>query len=82
MRDAIASVASGSTRDDLRAKKKEDASSKRAPKFSFVYKPKGGPFKLNLSFTKSRVDKSELIDALRGVIRQLDAGEISVHKKK
>ncbi|HYK42977.1 MAG TPA: ParB/RepB/Spo0J family partition protein [Thermoanaerobaculia bacterium] len=83
MRAAVASVASGSTRDDLRAQKKEDdGSPKRAPKFSFVYKPKGGPFKLNLSFTKSRVDKSELIDALRGVIRQLEAGEIPVHKKK
>ena len=83
MRDAIASVAAGSTRDDLRAKKKEDGgSAKRPSRFSFVYKPKGGPFKLNLSFHKSRVDKHELIDALRGVIRQLEAGEIPIHKKK
>jgi ParB family chromosome partitioning protein len=83
MREAIAAVASGSTRDDLRASKKEDdGSAKRPSRFSFVWKPKGGPFKLNLSFQKSRVDKSELIDALRGVIRQLEAGEIPIHKKK
>lgn len=82
MRDAIESVASGSTRDDLREKKKEHhASGKRPPRFSFVYKPKGGPFKLNLSFHKSRVDRSELIETLREVIARLEAGEIKLSRK-
>jgi ParB family chromosome partitioning protein len=80
MRAALERAASGSTRDDLRAQKKEDGG-RRAGRFSFVYKPKGGPFKLNLSFQKSRVDRSELIETLRHVIKQLEAGEIKVPKR-
>lgn len=81
MRGAIAAVASGSTRDDLRAKKREDSAGSRPKKFSFVYRPKGGPFKLNLSFSKSRVDKSELIESLRQVIAQLEAGQIKLSRR-
>jgi ParB family chromosome partitioning protein len=81
MRGAIAAVASGSTRDDLRAKKREEAAGSRPKKFSFVYRPKGGPFKLNLSFSKSRVDKSELIESLRQVIAQLEAGQIKLPRR-
>jgi ParB family transcriptional regulator, chromosome partitioning protein len=82
MREAIQSVASGSTRQDLRARKKEEEEpSKRPARFSFVYGPKGGPFKLNLSFQKSRVDRSELIETLRGILEQLEAGEIKIGKR-
>lgn len=82
MREAIESVASGSTRQDLRLRKKEeDEPSKRPARFSFVYGPKGGPFKLNLSFQKSRVDRSELIETLRGILEQLEAGEIKIGKR-
>lgn len=82
MRDAIASVANGSTRDDLRATQKSAAApGKRPSRFTFVYKPKGGPFKLNLAFSKSRVDKSELIETLKGIIHQLEAGEIKLGRK-
>ncbi|HEY3169361.1 MAG TPA: ParB/RepB/Spo0J family partition protein [Thermoanaerobaculia bacterium] len=82
MRDAIRRSAAGSTRDDLRARKKEEESPSRRPKrFAFVYKPKGGPYKLALSFAKSRVEKSELIHALREVIKQLEAGEIRLPKR-
>jgi ParB family chromosome partitioning protein len=42
MREAIAEAAAGSTRDDLRRKKGESAG-KRPGRFSFVYKPRGGP---------------------------------------
>jgi ParB family chromosome partitioning protein len=80
MREAIRRVAAGSTRDDLRADKKE-SEGKRPRHFAFVYRPKGGPFKLNLSFQKSRVEKSELIDTLRGIIKQLEAGEIKLPKR-
>jgi ParB family chromosome partitioning protein len=80
MREAIAEAAAGSTRDDLRRKKGE-SEGKRPGRFSFIYKPRGGPFKLNLSFQKSRVDKSELIDTLRQVIKQLEAGEIKLPKR-
>jgi len=82
MREAVAAIARGSTRDDLRARKKEDASPSRRPKrYAFVYKPRGGPYKLALSFAKSRVEKSELIHALREVIKQLEAGEIKLPKR-
>jgi hypothetical protein len=80
MREAIDEAAAGSTRDDLRRKKGESGG-KRPSRFSFIYKPRGGPFKLNLSFQKSRVDKSELIDTLRQVIKQLEAGEIKLPKR-
>jgi len=81
MRAAIREAAAGSTRDDLRARKKERTGGKRPGQFSFVYKPKGGPFKLNLSFQKSRVEKSELIETLRQIIKRLEAGEIKLPKR-
>jgi ParB family chromosome partitioning protein len=81
MREAIAAVARGSTREDLRHAKKGGERSSSSKKFSFVYKPKGGPFRLNLSFGKSRVERGELIDALKQVIRRLEAGEIKMGKK-
>ncbi|MEO8433214.1 MAG: ParB/RepB/Spo0J family partition protein [Acidobacteriota bacterium] len=82
MRDAIDAVASGSTREDLRARKKEsESATKKRPRFSFVYGPRGGPFKLNLSFQKSRVDKQELIQTLRGIIDQLESDEIKISRR-
>lgn len=80
MRAAIARVASGSTRDDLRREKRETKGGKTSRHFSFVYKPKGGPFKLNLSFHKTRVEKTELIQTLRDILRQLEAGDIKLGK--
>jgi ParB family chromosome partitioning protein len=80
MREAIVEAAAGSSRDDLRRKKGE-SEHKRPARFAFVYKPRGGPFKLNLSFQKSRVEKSELIETLRHIIKQLEAGEIKLSKR-
>ena len=81
MEEAIERVASGSTRDDLRAGKKEGKDGRRSRHFQFVVRPKGGPFKLNLSFAKARVDKSEVIDTLRAILRQLESGEIRLGRK-
>src|SRR4029453_14967079 len=84
MEEAIALVLAGSTRDDLRGQKRDkesDTDDKRRT-FHFVYAPKDGPFRLNLSFHKMRVQKSELIDALRGVIRQLESGELELPPRK
>ncbi|HTO86475.1 MAG TPA: ParB/RepB/Spo0J family partition protein [Thermoanaerobaculia bacterium] len=82
MEEAIARVSTGSTREDLRARKKQAGSENRkAKRFAFVYRPKGGPFKLNLSFAKARVDRSELIDTLRQVLKQLESGEIRLSKR-
>lgn len=82
MEDAIAQVAGGSTRDDLREQKKSGAGGKgKAKPFHFVFKPKDGPYKLDISFQKSRVQKEELIAALRQVLRQLESGEIPLGKR-
>jgi ParB family chromosome partitioning protein len=81
MEEAIAQVVSGSTRDDLREQKKVGAAGKpKAKAFTFVFKPKDGPFKINVSFQKSRVQRDELIDALKQVLRQLESGEIPLKK--
>ena len=87
MEEAIALVLAGSTRDDLRGQKRDrdsdaDDRDDRRRTFHFVYAPKDGPFRLNLSFQKMRVQKSELIDALRGVIRQLESGELELPPRK
>jgi len=81
MREAIRRVTAGSTREDLRNAKRESADSKRPRRFAFLYKPKGGSFKLNLSFQKSRVERSELIETLRQIIKQLEAGDIKLPKR-
>jgi ParB family chromosome partitioning protein len=82
MEEAIARVSAGSTRDDLRATKKEKVDGRRPRHFQFVYKPKGGPFRLNLSFSKSRVDRSEVVQTLREILRQLESGELRLSKGK
>ena len=83
MEEAIALVLAGSTRDDLRDQKKgKDDDHEKRREFHFVFAPKDGPFRLNLSFHKMRVQKSELIEALRGVIRQLESGEIDLPPRK
>jgi len=82
MEDAIGRVSTGETRDDLRARKRPSAPEGKKPKrFAFVYRPKGAPFKLNLSFQKTRVEKSEIVHALREILKQLESGEIRVGKK-
>ena len=82
MKEAVRAVLSGSTRQDLRVQKRAAAAEARAPgRFSFVYRPKGGPYRLNLSFSKSRVEKAELIDALRQIIRSLEQGDLQVPKR-
>jgi ParB family chromosome partitioning protein len=83
MEEAIALVASGSTRGDLRERKKgAGGAGKKGGPYHFVYRPKDGPFRLNISFQKARVGRSDLIQALRDVIRQLEAGEIPVPPRK
>jgi ParB family chromosome partitioning protein len=81
MRAAIDRIIAGSTRDDLRREKRETKEGKRGKRFTFVFKPKGGPFKLNLSFAKARVEKQELIQSLREVVRQLESGAIKLAKR-
>jgi ParB family chromosome partitioning protein len=84
MEEAIALVASGSTREDLRVRKKASGTgaARKGGSYHFAYRPKDGPFRLNMSFQKARVGRSDLIQALRDVIRQLEAGEIPVPARR
>ena len=64
----------GTTREAVR--KEKDAAKPKAgrPKhYTFTYKAPTKLFNLQLKFTKSRVDKDEVIDALQAIIRELKA---------
>jgi ParB family transcriptional regulator, chromosome partitioning protein len=66
----------GGTRQAVR---EETAKGKpgRPKAFVFAFKPPTKLFNLRLSFTKARVDKSEIIEALEGIIRELKAARRS-----
>ena len=66
-------AAGGGTRQAVRA---ETAGGKAArPKpFVFAFRPAGKSFNLKLSFSKSRVAKGEIIEALEGILKELRAG--------
>jgi hypothetical protein len=83
MRAAIAMVTHGSTREDIRDQKKSDGPGKaRARSYHFVYNPKDAPYKLAISFDKSRVNREELIGALKTVLKQLESGTLDLGKKR
>lgn len=82
MEEAIERVATGSTRDELRERKRDKKDGRRPRHFQFVFKPKGGPFRLNLAFSKSRVEKSEVIQTLKDILRQLESGDIRISRGK
>jgi ParB family transcriptional regulator, chromosome partitioning protein len=81
MREAIAMVKSGSTREDLRDQKKGEPSGRGKGHFHFVYNPKDAPYKLAISFDKARVHKDELIGVLRALLKQLESGEVKLSRK-
>jgi ParB family chromosome partitioning protein len=81
MKRLIEIAGKGATRDSVRAARRmPEATSKevRGKPFQFRYAPKDAPFRLNVSFGKSRVTREELEQALRQVLRQLEAGEVSM----
>jgi len=60
----------GMTRDD--ARKAAAKPTRGRPKaYTFSYRPENKAFKLRLSFTKSKADRDEIIEALEGIIREL-----------
>jgi ParB family chromosome partitioning protein len=63
----------GATRQQLR-----EATAKPKPgrpkHYVFAYRPETKAFNLKLSFTKARVNRDEIIDALEGIIRDLRKG--------
>jgi ParB family chromosome partitioning protein len=61
----------GATRQQAR---QETAKAKSRPKsFTFNFRPPNKTFALRMSFRKGRVDKTEIIEALEGIIRELRA---------
>ena len=58
------------TRQDARNQTAQQKAG-RPKAFVFAFKPPTKAFNLRLQFTKSRVDKNEIIDALEGIIREL-----------
>ena len=82
MREAIAPVAAARRATICATQKKEDASAKRKRReFTFVYKPKDGPVQAEpLVPEVAGRRRRELIDALRGVIKQLESGDLPLGK--
>ena len=71
-RSGVEKIASqgGMTRED--ARKAAAKPTRGRPKaFTFNYRPDNKAFKLRLSFTKSKADRDEIIEALEGIIREL-----------
>jgi ParB family chromosome partitioning protein len=78
MEQVVRAYAAGElTRDDVRrqtASKPDPKKNAGRPKnFVFEVKDKSLPFSLNLAFRKPNVEKSEVIDALREMLRRLEA---------
>jgi len=76
MEDVVRAYASGELdRDALRkqtAAKPESKKAGRPKNFVFALKDKSLPFSLNLAFKKPNVEKREVIDALRELLRRLE----------
>jgi ParB family chromosome partitioning protein len=77
MEQVVRAYAAGElTRDDVRrqtASKPDTKKAGRPKNFVFEVKDKALPFSLNLAFKKPNVEKSEVIDALREMLRRLEA---------
>jgi ParB family chromosome partitioning protein len=77
MEQVVRAYAAGElTRDDVRrqtASKPDPKKAGRPKNFVFEVKDKALPFSLNLAFKKPNVEKSEVIDALREMLRRLEA---------
>src|SRR5438105_2568746 len=72
MEQVLRRVAAGEiVREALRKKPEKKAG--RPKHFTFHFKDKSLPFTLNLAFRKAKVEKGEIIDALRELLRRLEA---------
>ncbi len=71
MEHALRRVAAGETsRDDLRKKPAKTAG--RPRNFTFQFKDKTLPFTLKLAFRKSKVEKGEIVEALRELLKRIE----------
>lgn len=74
MEQALRRLAAGDlSREQLRKETKHQPKKAGRPKhFTFHYQDKSLPFSLNLAFRKQKVEKREIIDALRELLRRLE----------
>lgn len=65
---------------DEPAPKRRRAKGERARPFVFRYAPRGSPFRLQMTFRRSEVEEAEVVEALRALLRQLEAksGDVGV----
>jgi ParB family chromosome partitioning protein len=79
MEQVVRAFAAGEmSRDDLRkqtAAKPEPKKAGRPKNYVFALKDKALPFTLNLAFKKPNVEKTEVIDALKELVKRLEADE-------
>jgi ParB family chromosome partitioning protein len=65
-------ISKGMSRSDIRNRKRQESEyEKRSKPFIFKYNPENKSFRLNLTFKKTQVDKSEIIQALMKIIDDL-----------
>jgi len=74
MEEALRRLAKGDlTREQLRKETRNEPKKAGRPKnFTFHFKDKTLPFSMNLSFRKPKVERREIIDALRELLRRLE----------
>ena len=74
MEEALRRLAAGDlSREQLRKETRNEPKKAGRPKnYTFRFKDKALPFSLNLSFRKAKVERREIIDALRELIRRLE----------
>src|SRR5437762_2503232 len=77
MKEIVRAYASGEmSRETIRkqtATRPESTKAGRPKNYVFEVKDKSLPFSLNLTFKKSNVDRSEVIDALRALLKRLES---------
>lgn len=76
MEQMVRRIAAGTvTREDLRRETREEDSrgAGRPKNFIFSLKDKSLPFSLNMTFKKSKVEKEEVIEALRAILERLES---------
>jgi hypothetical protein len=76
MEDVVRRFAAGElTRDDVRKQtaKPEPKKAGRPKNFTWQVRDKALPFSVNLSFRKASVDKSEIVSALRELLRRIES---------
>src|SRR4030095_3153698 len=66
-------AAGGGTRQAVRAETAKASSGRPKPSV-FAFRPPSTPLHMNLSYSKSKVGKSEIIEALEGILKELRAG--------